>query len=854
MLCLYLLGRLELGPQADAQQAAVLAQPKRLAMLAYLAVAAGTYQRRDTLLALFWPELDEFAARRALRNTLYQLRLALGDGVFVSRGDDEIMVDGAVLACDIAVLRDAVSAGRYDEAIDLYRGELLEGFHVTNVGEGFDRWLARERSSALALALRAFDARVAQYQQAGDAAAAAVCAVRATGLAPFDEVWLRRAALALDAVGDRGGALRLCDAFVQRMAAELEARPSAETQGLIERLRSGALVSVPRAPAAPPSSDASPRVAPSAVEPPSRRPSWRLPAVSAAAAVVVLAGLLAIRTRAHVAPPRRERVLITAFENRTGDATLDPVGDMEVDWLARGLVGWQRVDVLDPRALLAHGRGPGGQPVDPGQLAHRVGASLVVTGSYYRSGDSLLFVAAVGDGDGRVVRTVGPIAASLARPVDAVEATRTRVLTALASIVDPRSREVWNVYAAAPPFEAYEPYVAGWGFFWRGQFARAESLFARAASRDTAFDAATVAVATASANLLHCTVVDSVVSALARRGRSLDPLDALGIRIAVARCHGRNDEMLRLSLERERLISPASPSQLSTANAALWANHPRDAIAILERIDPAVDLDWMPMADHLDYWASLTEADHMAGRHDAELAAVERSGLTRLGRFLYGGRALAGLRRPADALAALDSALLLPAEPGLSNGMAIYTDGRPEYTGSAAWVGLWIARELQVHGDSSNGRVAATRTLAWLEALPRDDRSAPEMRLFEAECLEQVGRPADATRIVERLLASDSSNIDYRGTLAGLAAASGDTALADRLDRWLAALPPERALWGSTFYRARVASLQGRPADAVSLVRETLALGAWPYWVHLDPALHRLVTRPEYAALTAPRP
>jgi DNA-binding SARP family transcriptional activator/TolB-like protein len=885
MLCLYLLGRLELGPKADAQQAAVLAQPKRLAILAYLAVAAGTYQRRDTLLALFWPELDDFAARRALRNTLYQLRLALGDAVFISRGDDEIMVDGAVLSCDVAALRDAVSAGRYDEAIDLYRGELLEGFHVTNVGEGFDRWLARERGAALALALRAFDARVVQYHESGDAAAAAACAVRATGLAPFDEVWLRRAALALDAVGDRGGALKLCDAFVQRMAAELDAGPSAETQGLIERLRSGATAGVARrpAPAAGPmpvvtvssTVSAAPAISPdrASEEPPTsgasgprptaehplsvpgrRRSAWkRLPALSAAVAVVLVASVLAIRSRVHVAP-RRERVLITSFENRTGDPTLDPVGDMEVDWLARGLVGWQRIDVLDPRALLARGRGPGGQPVDPGQLAHRVGASLVVTGSYYRSGDSLLFVAAVGDGDGRVVRTIGPVASSLARPVDAVEATRTRVLTALSSIVDPHSRNVWNSYAAPPPFEAYQPYVAGWDFFWRGQFARAESLFARAASRDTAFDAATVAVATASANLLHCTVVDSVVSALARRGRSLDPLDALSIRVAVARCRGRNDEMFRLTLEREHLLSPASPSQLATANAALWANRPRDAVTILERIDPAVDLDWMPMADHLDYWASLTEGEHMMGRHDAELAAVDRSGLTRLGRFLYRGRALAGLGRSADALQALDSALELPAEPGLSNGMAIFTDGRPEYTGSAAWVGLWIARELHVHGDSASGRAAAAHTLAWLVAMPRDDRATPEIGLFEAECLEQVGRAADARRIVERLLVGDSSNIDYRGTLAGLAAATGDTALADRLDGWLAALPPERALWGGAFYRARVASLRGRPADAVALVRETLARGAWPYWVHLDPALHRLATRPEYVALTSPRP
>ena len=65
------------------------AQPKRFALLAYLAIGAGTgYHRRDSLAAMFWPDMDQFAARRALRNTLYHLREALGDGVIVTRGDD----------------------------------------------------------------------------------------------------------------------------------------------------------------------------------------------------------------------------------------------------------------------------------------------------------------------------------------------------------------------------------------------------------------------------------------------------------------------------------------------------------------------------------------------------------------------------------------------------------------------------------------------------------------------------------------------------------------------------------------------------------------------------------------------
>ena len=243
MLRLYLLGRLELAPTDREGQAAVLAQPKRLAILAYLAVSAGKYQRRDTLLALFWPELDEFAARRALRNAIYQLRLTLGDAVFVARGDDEIMVDPAALWCDAAALRDAVSAARYDEAIELYRGELLEGFHVSNVGEGFETWLEHERAQALALGLQALDAKVEQYQRDKDDSAAARCALRATALAPFDELWLRRAAMALEcrwrpqwgvAVDRR---VRTADGDGAGGAA------GAETQALIDRLRSGAAAS-----------------------------------------------------------------------------------------------------------------------------------------------------------------------------------------------------------------------------------------------------------------------------------------------------------------------------------------------------------------------------------------------------------------------------------------------------------------------------------------------------------------------------------------------------------------------------------------------------------------------------------
>ncbi|MGH7505014.1 MAG: hypothetical protein ACRELX_05170, partial [Longimicrobiales bacterium] len=49
---------------------AVMQQPKRLAVLAFLAVARPRGpQRRDALVGLFWAESDEASARRSLSQT-----------------------------------------------------------------------------------------------------------------------------------------------------------------------------------------------------------------------------------------------------------------------------------------------------------------------------------------------------------------------------------------------------------------------------------------------------------------------------------------------------------------------------------------------------------------------------------------------------------------------------------------------------------------------------------------------------------------------------------------------------------------------------------------------------------------
>jgi DNA-binding SARP family transcriptional activator/TolB-like protein/tetratricopeptide (TPR) repeat protein len=881
-----------LGPHAlrgpDGRELTSLpAQPKRFALLAYLALGGGSYHRRDTLVAMFWPDMGQFAARRALRNTLYHLREALGEGPIVTRGDDAVSIDTAMLTCDVTRLSAAIDAGHHEAAVDCYRGELLAGIHFANAGEAFEDWLSRERLRVTDLVMRSFRALVEREERGGNVVAAAYWAQRACNLAPGDESWMRRAMSLLDRGNDVGSALRLYDTHVRRLAAEFAATPSAETRALAARIRNGSQSPPTRRepvlPVIPPAASGrggttaavadSPQPIPHAVAgvsteavigppittPAPRRPHWRPAVVGATlflavAAVGLLAARAAMAGRAHAAAARK-RVLVVGFDNRTGDSALQSLGRMTQDWIAQGILRTNLVDVVDSRAVFVQGRAAAGAAVDLVALAHRTGATLMVSGSYYRTRDTLFFQAGLTDvRAGRLVRAVGPILSSDRDPVGALDELRSRVMAALASVVDARATQNLDDGREVPTFDAYRNYVDGWDAYWNGDSPRAKALFLEAAHRDTAFAAAALAVAAAAANSNDCALVDSVSRAFGARPQRLDRVDHLTLQIAAARCRGRNEEMLRLTLERADLEPGNSADQMSAAAAANWANRPKRALELFERVDPAVDLAWSTDTTHFAYWSGLTEALHRLGRYREELAAANRvpPGAP-LSRIWLQGSALAALSRPSAVLALLDSALALPVETVGDIGLAPFTDGRPQYTETPAWVANWISRELAVHGDTVAARQAAARAVAWYRGRTPEERSTFEERLVASWSLEMLGAYADASRIARQLVAEDSTNVDFRGELAGLAAERGDTALADSLDRWLAAQPVARVSWTASVYRARVAALLGRRDSAVARTREALDEGAWPGWFHQEPALALLRDRADFRALMAPR-
>jgi DNA-binding SARP family transcriptional activator len=235
-LKLFLLGGVELRGSSDAADR-LLAQSKAVALLAYLALSPGRrFQRRDTLVGLLWPELDQARARADLRKTIHNIRGLLGAEVIESRGDDELAIPTRTLWCDVDEFTAAADGKHLAYALELYRGDLMPGFFLRECVE-FERWLEGERAAAAERFVAASWAMAVTLEGEQHFTKAGHWARRTVRHAWNDERVLRRVLSMLDRIGDRAGAIKVFDEFSTRLSADLGVRPSRETMELVEQIR-----------------------------------------------------------------------------------------------------------------------------------------------------------------------------------------------------------------------------------------------------------------------------------------------------------------------------------------------------------------------------------------------------------------------------------------------------------------------------------------------------------------------------------------------------------------------------------------------------------------------------------------
>lgn len=230
------LGPVDLRGPDDDPIDAVLHQPKRLAVLVYLAVAGPDgFVRRDTLLALFWPELPEDRARNALNKTVHFLRKELDGEAVVTRGSADVGTS-PLLGCDAVAFERAIDDDRPEDAVARYDGPFLEGFHVS-AGEEFEFWLDRERDRFDRLYATALRDLATREARAGELEASAAWWRRLVEHDPSNARAVLGLMEALEAVGERGAAIHHAEEHARVLRDELDAEPDPEVERFAARLR-----------------------------------------------------------------------------------------------------------------------------------------------------------------------------------------------------------------------------------------------------------------------------------------------------------------------------------------------------------------------------------------------------------------------------------------------------------------------------------------------------------------------------------------------------------------------------------------------------------------------------------------
>jgi DNA-binding SARP family transcriptional activator/tetratricopeptide (TPR) repeat protein len=801
MIRLQLLGALDLrgidGTGADAELRAVLAQPRRLALLAYLAIAGPRFQRRDVVLSLFWPEDDSARARASLNRAIYFLRRELGDGVLVSRGDGEIGLSTERLSCDAAEFHAAFETGDWERALNLYCGELLPGFHISGAA-GFEEWLESERARLRESAARAAWKMAEREEAAGRFVSATSWARRSVDLDPFREVAFRRFLSLLDRMGDRAGAVNAYVRFADEMAADLNVAPSPETQALIDAIRARAASAhgtdspgndVTATGPAPSNSGE----APALVIQRRRRPR-RMHLLAATAALIVLATVAVTRGAARELPVDPLRVDIAPWENRTGDRALDRLGTLAVS---------QLLDAIRVTGLVKDSR------LQDRSAPSRAGT--LVSGAFDRTGDTLRVHVLITDvRRGGAAWPVTTMAVPIDSARDAIDRIRSHALGAVIALRDPRLASLFPVATPPPSWPALQEFLQGMKLESRRQIHDALRHYRWAAGIDSAFTWSLIHAGLVSLFWAPESVtlqVDSILTDL-RPGRDRLPPLQRHLLDYLSAVRAEDWDAAYRAMRRASELSPAEFS-VRFANKAIDRNRPLEAIAMLRR----PGLDSIYRADIRGYWYALTHATHIAGEHRTELAIARRArqNAPQNAHAVYQEvAALAALGRMSAVRASLDTLLALPMEDWFNAPVALEM----------------VAFELRAHGYAEAASEQLERAIAWHHARPNAEQGAQERREHLAQLLYRAGRWADADTLFNALVRDYPAsrgypdNTEYLGYLGMIAAHRGERARARGIAAQLQSRERAQPIPGqeAVVYRAKIAALLGDREEAMRLL------------------------------------
>ena len=248
-----------LGAQSiteDATGAVRTRSSRTVALVAYLALHAGSPQTRQRIAGLFWPDSSDGQALTNLRRELHHLRRTLGDEPCLEvTAKDLCWHDTATTRVDVRTFEverqaalaadDAESALRHAEAaLAEYGGDLLPGL--------YDDWLLDTRAELQAHAVELCALVSGTRAARGDLPGALEAARRRVRMAPLEEEGYRALMEVQADLGDRAGAVSTYHRCASVLERELGVVPDDATRATLQRVMAQhTATDAPRRPAEP---------------------------------------------------------------------------------------------------------------------------------------------------------------------------------------------------------------------------------------------------------------------------------------------------------------------------------------------------------------------------------------------------------------------------------------------------------------------------------------------------------------------------------------------------------------------------------------------------------------------------
>ena len=207
---------------------------KHLALLVYLGVEAGSSHRRDRLAELLWPKVTLPEARHSLATALSILRSRLGPEALETTRDQVLLASGRLaLDLDRLVAGDILGT---EVSGPLEVAGFLDGFEIPDAGE-FALWKDRQQARLLPSIKDALIVLIDRCRRTGDSRQIEHLADRMLALDELSEEAIRAKMEARAFAGDRLTALKIFEAWKEKLGEELGAVPSDLVEGMAVRLR-----------------------------------------------------------------------------------------------------------------------------------------------------------------------------------------------------------------------------------------------------------------------------------------------------------------------------------------------------------------------------------------------------------------------------------------------------------------------------------------------------------------------------------------------------------------------------------------------------------------------------------------